>query len=318
MKQKTTITCFGEVLIDMIATEAGKLSEVKGFLKKFGGAPANTAVGLAKLGVPVTFIGKVGNDAFGNFLIQKMKKYGVDVSEMLKSDQHFTTLAFVSLLKNGKPDFIFVKGAHDTIRPEEVTLPNNSKILHICSVIQASESGYQATKQILALAHRNKTLISYDPNIRINLWKDQSKLKKVVLQTIKKVDILKLSDEELFFLTGKKKLEQGIAQINSSNLKILFVSLGSRGCYYKTKNHSGYVKSKKVRSIDTTGAGDAFNAGYIKMLYSLNKPIDTITRQEMMDWLVKANSIAAETTTKRGAIEAFPNTKFLNQLYEKN
>ena len=75
MKQKTTITCFGEVLIDMIATEAGKLSEVKGFLKKFGGAPANTAVGLAKLGVPVTFIGKVGNDAFGNFLIQKMKKY---------------------------------------------------------------------------------------------------------------------------------------------------------------------------------------------------------------------------------------------------
>ena len=136
MTSHPTITCFGELLIDMISMNPGNLVASKGFLKKFGGAPGNTAAGLAKLGVPVSFIGKIGNDPFGTFLKTSLDAYGVDTKGLVISKTDRTTLAFVSLTTTGERDFYFFKGAHDTILPSETSLPADTFLFHFGSLTQ--------------------------------------------------------------------------------------------------------------------------------------------------------------------------------------
>lgn len=135
-----TVTCFGELLVDMIALNPGKLTTVDGFLKKFGGAPANTAAGLAKLGVPVNYICKVGADPFGEFLKQELQSFGVNIQAVVTSPTGTTTLAFVSLTEAGERDFFFIRGVHDKISPQEVELPKNTGIFHCGSLTQTKSN----------------------------------------------------------------------------------------------------------------------------------------------------------------------------------
>jgi len=298
----------------MIATNTGSLVQSDGFLKKFGGAPANTACGLAKLGTPVSFMGKVGDDPFGHFLKQTLKENHVETNHLILSKDFPTTLAFVSLTETGERDFVFYKGAHDQIDPSEVSLPKNVALFHFGSLTQITESAKKTTESLLQQAKKQKTIISYDPNIRESLWVDLKLAREVILETAKQVDILKLNEEEALLLSGTKNIEAAGKMLFSKNLDTLFITLGSKGCYYKTKNFEGLVSSGlQIKAIDTTGAGDAFNAGYIYARLKENRTFSDMDQETLEKQLRQANIIAALTTTKKGAITAFPTQKELQK-----
>lgn len=309
-----SVLCFGELLIDMIATNTGSLTQSDGFLKKFGGAPANTACGLAKLGIPVSFMGKVGDDPFGQFLKQTLEANHVQTNHLILSNDFPTTLAFVSLTETGERDFVFYKGAHDQINPNEVTLPKDLSLFHFGSLTQITDMAKKTTDNLLKQAKKQKIIISYDPNIRESLWKNVLLAREVILETAKHVDILKVNEEEALLLTGTKNIEAASKKLFSKNLDALFITLGSKGCYYKTKNFEGLVSSGlSINAIDTTGAGDAFNAGYIYARLREGKKFSDMDQQTLEKQLKQANIIAALTTTKKGAITAFPTQKELQK-----
>lgn len=308
------VVCFGELLIDVISTDTGSLIKAKGFLKKFGGAPANTAAGLAKLGVPVGFIGKVGDDPFGHFLKGVLDENGVDTDSLILSRTEKTTLAFVSLTESGERDFTFYRGAHEAIEPSEVNLPKDTFLFHFGSLTQTNESANKATQKLIEQAKEIGAIISYDPNIRESLWGDLQKAKKVILETAKKVHILKINEDEAKLLSGTSDISEASRILFTDNLDALFITLGENGCFYKTKNSEGNVPVPiKVEVVDTTGAGDAFNAGYILAIHKMSKRIQEMTKDELESGLRMANIIAALTTTKKGAIDACPSPEDLKQ-----
>lgn len=306
---KNQITCFGELLIDMISTNTGSLVDSEGFLKKFGGAPGNTASGLAKLGVPVSFIGKVGNDPFGKFLKTELDCYGVDTNGLVISKTDRTTLAFVSLTKSGERDFFFYKGAHDTIQPSEVSLPPNTSIFHFGSLTQISVNANKTTEKLMNDAKKQHAIISYDPNVRESLWGDLDRARLIILDTAKKVNILKVNEIEAQLLSGEADVPKAAKKMYTDNLDILIITHGEKGCYYKTARYEGAIPAIKVDVVDTTGAGDAFNAGFIFGLYKTKKRASELSKTDLETILKRAVVIGSLTTTKKGAVTAFPTEK---------
>lgn len=306
MTNNSKVVCFGELLIDMIATNPGDLSQADGFLKKFGGAPANTACGLVKLGTPVSFIGKVGNDSFGRFLKGTLDEFGVDSSKLVLSGKEMTTLAFVSLTEAGERDFIFYKGAHDAISESEFDLPANTYLFHFGSLTQIRDYANKATMKLLRQAQKQGAIVSYDPNIREFLWGDLVRARAVILDTARQVDILKVNELEVELLTGQKDITEAAEKLFTKNLQALFITLGAEGCFYKTQSFSGRVPTVPVEVVDTTGAGDAFNAGYIHGLFEVKKPVSDLSQQELEKILKRAVVVGALTTIKKGAISALP------------
>lgn len=304
--KSSQITCFGELLIDMISMNTGSLVQSEGFLKKFGGAPGNTASGLAKLDIPVSFIGKVGQDPFGEFLKESLQQYGVDTSQLIMSSRDRTTLAFVSLTETGERDFFFFKGAHDTITPEEVKLPVNTFLFHFGSLTQISVSANTTTENLIKQARKQGSILSYDPNVRESLWGDLHRARLVILDTAKLVNNLKVNKEESVLLTGEEDLKKAAAALFMPNLDLLVITLGKDGCYYKTKQGEGMIPSIDVQVVDTTGAGDAFNAGLISGLYDAQKRASELSKSELEQILKRAVIIGSLTTTKKGAVSAFP------------
>src|SRR3989344_863793 len=309
------ITCFGELLVDMIALNPGKLTEVDGFLKKFGGAPANTASGLAKLGVPVKYLCKVGADPFGEFLKNELKGYGVNTRGIVTSPTGTTTLAFVSLTKAGERDFFFIRGVHDKITPSEVNLPKNTAIFHFGSLTQTSSTGMKATAKLIHQAIEQKAVLSYDSNIREFLWGDLKLAKLVVLDTLKKVNIFKVNEEEAKLLSGETDPARAAKKLFRENLDILVITLAGQGCYYQTAKFQGYIPTIKVKVVDTTGAGDAFNAGFLAGLYRSNKRASQLLQPQLELILKQAVIIGSLTTTKKGAVSAFPNQQEINKYF---
>lgn len=308
-----SVTCFGELLVDMIALNTGKLTQVDGFLKKFGGAPANTASGLAKLGVPVNYICKVGADPFGEFLKEELKNCKVNIQGVVTSPVGTTTLAFVSLTQQGERDFFFIRGVHDKIYPQEVELPKNTGVFHFGSLTQTSPMGLKATAKLINQAIKQKAILSYDPNIREFLWGDLKLAKLVVLDTMKKVNNFKVNEEEAELLSGEKNPAKAAAKLFRDNLDILIITLAGKGCYYKTAKYYGYIKTIKVKVVDTTGAGDAFNAGLIEGMYQSGKRLADMDRPVLEKILRRAVVIGSLTTTKKGAVSAFPTKQEINK-----
>ncbi len=302
----SSIVCFGELLIDMISSTTGDLIASKSFLKKFGGAPANVAMGVAKLGAPVRFIGKVGDDPFGRFLKHTLDTHRVQTDKLILSKTEKTTLAFVSLDKAGQRDFFFYKGAHEAIVAAEVDLPSNTSIFHFGSLTQTNNDAYNATDKLIAQARKMNAIISYDPNVRESLWVNLNLARDVILATIKKVDILKVNEVEARLITNEESIEEAAKKLWRPNLDALFITVGEKGVFYKTLETQGHVPAIDVEVVDTTGAGDAFNAGYLFAMYEMQKPLSKFSKTELSFALHRATAIASLTTTKKGAISAFP------------
>ena len=305
--KKFDVTSLGEILIDM--TYAGKSESGQTlFEQNPGGAPANVLSAVSRLGGACAFIGKVGEDMHGKFLMDTLKKENICTEGTVADDKYFTTLAFVNLDEKGERSFSFARkpGADTQLSEDEVRFDiiENSKIFHVGSLSLTDEPCRSATFAALKHAKETGLLISYDPNYRSMLWQSEEKAIEGMKSILSYVDIIKVSDEEIKLLTGftdevkasKKLLEMGI--------KVVLVTLGEKGAL--VRNEEGYIYSdaRKVNAIDTTGAGDAFMGGFLYKVIESGKR--EFTLEEIKAFAAFANRVAAHCVQHRGAINAMP------------
>lgn len=312
------VIAIGEVLIDFIpATRGHKLKEVEKFIRKPGGAPANVAVCVSRLGGRSKFIGKVGQDAFGEYLVDVLNKENVDTDDVFYTNKAKTALAFVSLDNSGERDFSFYRNpsADMLLREDEIrsTIFEKGDILHFCSVDLIEAPVKYAHLKAIEYAKKNGAIISFDPNVRLPLWKDEDECRQTIKQFIKHADILKLSDDELAFITEVQDEKLAIKKIQelNPNLQWFLLTKGSKGVYAIINDNYYNVSGFKVDPIDTTGAGDSFIGA---VLYCLANNIST----DPTEILKFANAVGAITTTKEGAISALPFQDEVNLFIRKN
>lgn len=309
------IAC-GELLIDFVSTESGvTLAGSPAFQKAAGGAPANVAVGVARLGYRAGFMGQVGEDEFGHFLADTLSQAGVDVAGLRFSAAARTALAFVSLRSDGERSFMFYRhpSADMLWRPEDVDpgYAANTRIFHYGSISLIGEPSRSATLTALEYAQRAGALISYDPNLRLPLWPDPASARTGILSGLRYADLVKLSEEELEFLTGAAALRQGAQQLWHERLRLMVITRGPRGAVYITPEAWGEVPGFAVEAVDTTGAGDGFVAGLLAGLLDHDLRWDRFTLEHTLRF---ANAVGALTTTRRGAIPALPTRRAVEEF----
>ncbi|HEX2951390.1 MAG TPA: PfkB family carbohydrate kinase [Armatimonadota bacterium] len=313
------VTCLGELLIDFTSLDAGaSLIETPGFEKHAGGAPANVAVGVSRLGGSSAFLGMVGDDEFGRYLAQVLADRGVNTAGLRYSDEANTTLAFVALREDGEREFIFYRnpGADMLYGPGDLDeqLIADGRFLHHGSISFISEPNREATLRAISLAKANGNLISYDPNLRLNLWDDAMAAHAGVLLGLPSADILKVSEDELQFITMQMDTEAGMKALHEQGVPVVVVTLGSEGCAYLWGDVMGRIPAPTTTPVDTTGAGDAFVAGMLYRLARANVAPTDLGRDEIADILAFANSVAAHVVTRRGAIPAMPTQDELTDM----
>lgn len=301
------IAC-GELLIDFVSTETGvTLAEAPAFEKAAGGAPANVAVGVARLGHRAGFLGQVGADDFGHFLADTLSGAGVDTAGLCFSTEARTALAFVSLRADGERSFMFYRhpSADMLWRPEAVdaAYAASARIFHYGSISLIGEPSRSATLAALEHAREAGALISYDPNLRLALWPSAAAARAGMSMGWQHAELAKISEEELAFLTGEADLAAGAQALWHDRLALLVVTCGARGCAYFTPTGQGHVAGFRVPMVDTTGAGDGFMAGLLSGLLDHNlKWDDDVLRRALR----LGCAVGALTCTVRGAIPALP------------
>lgn len=300
--------CFGEMLIDFVPTVSGvSLAEAPGFLKAPGGAPANVAIAITRLGGKSSFVGKLGDDEFGLMLAGILKENGVSGDGILFDKGARTALAFVTLKADGEREFMFYRNpsADMLLTPDELNLEliRKAKIFHYGSISLIVEPCRSAHLKAMEVAKEAGALLSYDPNLRLPLWPSEKEAREQIMSIWDKAEVIKVSDNELEFLTGKIDDESAMS-LWHNNLKLLLVTLGEQGCKYYTKNFRGCVGGFPVKSVDTTGAGDSFVGA---LLCKIVDDRSVLEDEEKLKAVLKyANACGAITTTKKGAIPALP------------
>ena len=273
------ILTIGEVLIDL--TQTGK--DVRGipqFAANPGGAPANLAVAASRLGAQTAFIGKVGADAFGRYLKEVLAENKVDVSGMAVDADHPTTMAVVSVDATGERDFSFYRSANADVMLCKEDISDEAlkaaKIVHFGSVSLTADPSRTATLDAAARAKKLGATITYDPNYRANLWKNKEDAIAQMKTPLPLVDILKVSDEELPLLTGTTDCESGTAQLAQNGIRLIFVTLGANGVFYRFGDKTGHVAGVPCKVGDTNGAGDTFFGAALSKL--CKEELDTLNR----------------------------------------
>lgn len=304
------VTALGELLIDFttygISDNGNPIFE-----RNPGGAPANVLAAMSSLGASTSFIGKVGNDQFGNFLRDCLAENHIDVTGLVLSKTVNTTLAFVHLTAEGDRSFSFYRnpGADMMLEPadipEEVIM--NSKIFHFGSLSLTDEPVKSATLHALKIARDHGTIISYDPNLRPPLWKSLADAEREIKRGLEYADILKISEEELEFITKESDLARGTKILSDMGIGIIFVTLGPKGTFYRHGNNTGKLETYDVKVVDTTGAGDAFLGGVLyKLKDKSRKELLQLSKAELEQIVDFGNAMGALTTKKKGAIPAVP------------
>ncbi|XP_034675591.1 probable fructokinase-5 [Vitis riparia] len=316
------VVAFGEMLIDFVPDSAGvSLAESTGFLKAPGGAPANVACAITKLGGNSAFIGKVGDDEFGHMLVDILKKNGVN-SEGVCFDAHArTALAFVTLKKNGEREFMFYRNpSADMLLTESelnMGLIKQAKIFHYGSISLISEPCRSAHMAAMKAAKEAGILLSYDPNVRLPLWPSAQAAIDVIKSIWNHADFIKVSDDEVGFLTqGDAEKEDVVLSLWHDNLKLLVVTDGEKGCRYFTKGFKGRVEGFSVQTVDTTGAGDAFVGALLVSI--AQDPSIFQDEGKLKEALKYANACGAICTTQKGAIPALPTNSDALDLVNKS
>ena len=308
------IICLGEVLIDMFSTEVGlPLEKAPGFLPVPGGAPANVTIGLARLGVDAALISKVGDDPFGRLLRGVLLQNRVDISQLEVDRGSRTTLAFISIRKNGERDFCFYRnpGADMMLRAEEISeeFIKTARVFHYGSISMISDPSYSATLKALDCAKKYGLVISYDPNLRLSLWDSEKQAKKRIIEGLHNSDLVKVNTEELEFITGTSELKRGTDALLDYGSKIAVVTRGRKGSFFNNGKNSASVEGYKVCPVDTTGCGDGFTAGMLTKLLEKIKQGSSpfkLSSEEMRDILRFANAAGVLTATKKGVIPSLP------------
>ncbi|KAA8527281.1 hypothetical protein F0562_034622 [Nyssa sinensis] len=304
------IVSFGEMLIDFVPTVSGvSLAEAPGFLKAPGGAPANVAIAVARLGGKASFVGKLGDDEFGQMLAGILRENGVSGDGILFDQGARTALAFVTLRADGEREFMFYRNpsADMLLTPDELNLEliRSAKAFHYGSISLIVEPCRSAHLKAMEVAKEAGALLSYDPNLRLPLWPSAEVAREQIMSIWDKAEVIKVSDVELEFLTGSDKIDDADAMsLWHSGLKLLLVTLGEKGCRYYTKNFRGAVDAFHVKTVDTTGAGDSFVGALLCKIVDDHSILED--EQRLREVLKFANACGAITTTKKGAIPALP------------
>lgn len=300
----------GEMLIDFTPVHSKEASGII-FEQNPGGAPANVACALSKLGRRTSFIGKVGNDQFGKFCKNALEACNVDASNLVLSDKHATTLAFVHLSSSGNRDFSFYrKNLADVNLEMSDILPDllkQTKIFHFGSVSMTDEPSRTTTLECVRLAKESGAVISYDPNLRPSLWDSPITAKEIITNALPLADILKVSEEELEFLFGERDCEKAAYMVlDKFNIPFVLVSRAQYGCLAVVNSRTYSAQAYDVATIDTTGAGDCFFAGILHNLLDFGVEIRNLQDEQINYMLEYANAIGSLATTKKGAIPAIP------------
>lgn len=307
------ILCIGEALIDMICTNKGTtLNNGENFIKKAGGAPTNVAAAIAALGGKVDLAAKVGADPFGNHLIEVMKSFGVGTKFIVQDPNHFTTFAFVSLMKNGERDFYFNRGADGELSIADI---KNIQLKHYPIIHFGSATGFlpgKLQKTYLSLfkqANDNNQFICFDPNYRHLLFQNNQKsFIQLSLKFIQQCQFFKVSDEEALLITNTTNLNDAANILISKTKAIFAITLGAKGTLLSVNGEIIIIPSIKVKPKDTTGAGDAFVGAVIYQLSLLKKSqLKEISKETWIEIIRKANKAGARTCEFFGAMEAFKN-----------
>ena len=308
------VIAIGEALIDFIPHEKGRaLNDVENFLRVPGGAPLNVAAAVAKLGGKSQMLTKLGQDGFGDAILNEVKPLGVDVSRISRTNEANTALAFVSLREDGERDFSFYRNpsADMLLSAEEICVEdfNEKDILHFCSVSLIDAPIKEAHRRAIEIAKEKGCLISFDPNVRLPLWKNPEDCRKAILEFLPLSNIVKISDEELEFITGIKDEKEALDFLLTGDVKVIIYTKGTNGAEFITKERKVFSPSFKVEAQDTTGAGDSFIGSLLYQVaegeYSLEQLVD-LSEEKVQEILTFSNATAALTVCKKGAIGALP------------
>ncbi|QNK42314.1 PfkB family carbohydrate kinase [Caproicibacter fermentans] len=303
------VVALGELLIDFTPAGTSETGNIL-FERNPGGAPANVLAAVTKLGGTGALIGKVGCDPFGFFLRDVLDKHGIDGHGLRFSHNVPTTLAFVQLNEHGDRSFSFYRkpGADTTLAPEDLDfgLIDSAKVFHFGSLSMTDEPARSATRTALEYAREKGKIITYDPNWRPALWMNDEQAKENMLFGLQYADVLKVSEEELAFLTGKDDVDAGSRQFLECGVKIVVVTLGPKGCYYRCAKGSGSLSTYDTKVTDTTGAGDCFFGAMICQLSRYEGALAAILPEELAKMADFANAAGALCATKKGTLSAMP------------
>lgn len=314
------VVALGELLIDFTENGTSKQGNPL-FEANPGGAPCNVLAMLSKLGHTTAFIGKVGNDYFGEQLGNAIAEAGIDASFLCKDKEIHTTLAMVHTFPDGDRDFSFYRNPGADMMLTEADIPEdlmkNTKIFHFGTLSMTHENVRAATKKAIRLAAEAGAVISFDPNLRPPLWDSMEHAKEQVLYGLSCCQVLKISDNEIQWLTGQEDYTEGVRWIRERySIPLILVSMGKEGsrAYYQDK----IVEVKpflQKNTIETTGAGDTF-CGCV-LHYVCKYGLDGLTEDILQEMLTFANGAASLITTKKGALRVMPSVEEINQLIKK-
>lgn len=311
------VVALGELLIDF--TENGISSQGNPlFEANPGGAPCNVLAMLTKLGHKTAFIGKVGNDFFGKQLEDAIKEIGINVTGLRKDDKVHTTLALVHTYPDGDRDFSFYRdpGADMMLTEEEIPeeLILETRIFHFGTLSMTHEKVRRATKKAVAIAKQAGAIISFDPNIREPLWNSMDEAREQVLYGLGQCHILKISDNEIQWLTGKNDYTEAVKWIRGKyDIPLILVSMGKEGsrAYYQDRmvEKAPFINEN---TIETTGAGDTFCACVLH--YICKHGLENLTEKNLKEMLTYANAAASIITTRKGALRVMPRSEEIEAL----
>lgn len=319
MAKKYDVIALGELLIDF--TMNGQSEQGNNMFEACpGGAPCNVLALLNKMGKKTAFIGKVGKDQFGTLLRDMITEVGIDASNLMVDENVNTTLAFVHTFPDGDREFSFYRnpGADMMLTADEVNpeVVKDTKVFHFGTLSMTHEGVREATKKAVETAKANGCLVSFDPNLRPPLWSSLDLAKEQMEYGFGKCDILKISDNEIQFVSGKEDYDEGIAYLQETyNIPLILLTMGKDGsrAYYKGMRveRPGF----SVKAIETTGAGDTFCGSSLN--YLVDHDFENLTEEQLGEMLTFANAAAALVTTKKGAIKAMPVKEEVLELIQK-
>lgn len=322
MDKKYDVITLGEMLIDFI--EHGKSEQGNPlFEANPGGAPCNVLAMLTKLGKKTAFIGKVGKDQFGYQLKNAVEAVGIDTTNLVMDTKVHTTLAFVHTFEDGDRDFSFYRnpGADMMLRKEEVmeNLIVQSRLFHFGTLSSTHEGVREATRYAISVAEKNGLLISFDPNLRPPLWDSLEEARAEIDYGMQHCDMLKISDNEIEFMTGCSDYEKAAKMLKEKyNIPLIMVTLGKEGSLAYYKDHAvTCAPFLQEKTIETTGAGDTFCASAIN--YVLEHGMEDLTDDNLREMLTFANAAASLITTRKGALSVMPEKEeveeFINERH---
>jgi len=316
------VVCFGETLVDFLPSAPGKrVREVDAWHPCPGGSPANVAVGLARLGLRSAMLGVVGADEFGHFLRDRLASEGVDVSHLRQTAEARTGLVFISLDAKGERTFTFfrTRSAEFLLGEADVdpAFLRGARVVHCGSNSLQKDAAREATVRMLGVARDAGLIVSCDPNLRLHAWEDPSELQGLLARMLPLCTVVKLSDDEIGFVTGTSSPDEALARLASMGVRLPVVTLGAQGAVALWKGEPLRVPAPTVPVVDTTGAGDGFVAGLLHGLarwFGGAHALEAATHEELRALLVFACEVGARVVGRLGAVEGLPRAEELARV----